>query len=272
MSMPNPRTDQARLRVQYADSSNLNARFGLHQHYSVNPRGFPEWLFDHVDARESARVLEVGCGPAWLWRKNSDRIPPSWEITVSDFSPGMVSEARSRLSECGLQASHCVCDAQALPFLPDSFDALFANHMLYHVPDLHRALAEIGRVLKSDGVLYAATNGRIHLKQIDVLLDKAQPGARWRAESRMGFALDDADLDLDRHFESVEKLEYRDELRVTDPGPLIDFIASSIDVDPTLHQALETEISAQISNRGFYWIGKQAGLLLATRKKPAARG
>lgn len=179
--MTNSRIDQDRLRIQYADASNLNARYRLHQLYSVNSRGFVEWLFDHVDPREHAQVLEVGCGPGWLWRKNHLRVPPSWQITVSDFSPGMITEAQHRLPECGLKASHCVCDAQALPFPEDSFDVLFANHMLYHVPDLHRALAEFRRVLREDGELYAATNGRAHLHQIDVLLDKVRPGTRWRA-------------------------------------------------------------------------------------------
>ncbi len=38
---------------------------------------------------------------------------------------------------------------------------VLANHMLYHVPDLDRALAEIRRVLKPTGVLIAATNSRV---------------------------------------------------------------------------------------------------------------
>lgn len=207
--MANPRTDPARLRVQYADASNLNARVRLHQRFSVNPRGFAEWLFDHVAPREGAKVLEVGCGPVWLWRRNRERIPTSWEITVTDFSPGMVREARQRLPVCGVKASLCVCDAQALPF------------------------AEV------------------------------RPGARWRDASDLAFALDDADSDLRLHFGAVERFDYEDELRVPEPGPLIDFIASSMEVSTSLCRDLEIAVRAEIADCGYYRIGKQVGLLVA---------
>ena len=158
--MINLHTDNSQLRIQYADSAKLNARVRLHQTYSTNPRGFAEWLFDQVEIVPDASVLEVGCGPGWLWRRNWDRVPSSWRIVVSDFSPGMVSEAQSHLSRLGIHAGFCLCDAQYLPFGDGSFDIVFANHMLYHVPDVHLALSEFSRVLRSEGVLYTATNGR----------------------------------------------------------------------------------------------------------------
>ena len=45
-------------------------------------------------------------------------------------------------------ADYAVLDLQALPFPEACFDAVIANHMLYHVPDRPRALAEVQRVLK----------------------------------------------------------------------------------------------------------------------------
>jgi tRNA G46 methylase TrmB len=74
--MSDPRTDQARLQIQYADAINLNTRFQLHEEFSVNPYNFVLWLFDHMRLPKSARILEVGCGPGWFWRKNAHRIPP----------------------------------------------------------------------------------------------------------------------------------------------------------------------------------------------------
>ena len=38
-----------------------------------------------------------------------------------------------------------------LPFSNDCFDALICNHVLEHVPDDHRAMAEMRRVLKPGG-------------------------------------------------------------------------------------------------------------------------
>ncbi len=51
--------------------------------------------------------------------------------------------------------------------------------MLYHVPELARALAEISRVLKPGGRLYASTIGETHLREIDKLIQQVVPDAGW---------------------------------------------------------------------------------------------
>ena len=57
-----------------------------------------------------------------------------------------------------------------------SFNAVVANHMLYHVEDRPQALAEIRRVLKPGGKLFAATNSDSHLAKIRQLLDEFLAG------------------------------------------------------------------------------------------------
>jgi len=51
-----------------------------------------------------------------------------------------------------------VHDAQALPFADHSFDAIIANHMLYHVPNRPAAYAEFCRVLNKprQNILYTS--------------------------------------------------------------------------------------------------------------------
>jgi ubiquinone/menaquinone biosynthesis C-methylase UbiE len=61
-----------------------------------------------------------------------------------------------------------VGDIQALPFADGEFDAVVANFMLYHVPDVQRGLAEVARVLRPGGRLVAATNG---VRQLGELWD-----------------------------------------------------------------------------------------------------
>ena len=261
--MMNLHTDKSGLQIQYADSSNLNARVRLHQEYSTNPGDFVEWLFDQVEVFPEASVLEVGCGPGWLWRQNCSRVPSSWRIIVSDFSPGMVGEARSALSHLQIRAGSCVSDAQYLPFPDESFDIVFANHMLYHVPDLHLALAEFRRILRPEGVLYTATNGRDHLREIDDLLEAIRPGTSWRAHTRGSFRLDDADVDLARHFRYVRKLEYEDTLQVPEPQPLIEYIQSSIELSEDFRRELVAAIQERIDQAGFFFIRKDPGLLIA---------
>src|SRR5207344_876458 len=87
-----------------------------------------------------ARIADVGGGPGWLWQRNAARIPAGWDVTHTDLSSGMVTEARAHIRSPG--SSFEVVDAQQLPFADASLDALVANHMLYHVPDRSRARAE----------------------------------------------------------------------------------------------------------------------------------
>lgn len=43
-------------------------------------------------------------------------------------------------------------DIQALPFADETFDFVFASHVLEHIPDDHKALFEIRRILKPQGM------------------------------------------------------------------------------------------------------------------------
>ena len=51
----------------------------------------------------------------------------------------------------------CVCDAHDLPFADASFDGVVASAVLEHVMDPIRCVAEIVRVLRSGGMVYAVT-------------------------------------------------------------------------------------------------------------------
>src|SRR5919107_6315953 len=82
---------------QYRDASKLNARIALHERFSTNPYGLQAWVFDHFELPDEASILDVGCGPGLLWKKNLDRLPGRWNITLMDASPGMVAEAEDSL-------------------------------------------------------------------------------------------------------------------------------------------------------------------------------
>jgi ubiquinone/menaquinone biosynthesis C-methylase UbiE len=113
------------LRQQYRTDANLGARGRLHDLYSTNREpGWFAWVFDHLaELSATAHVLEVGCGPGWLWRANAERVPVGWRLLLTDFSAGMIESARTNLAGLG-QAQFEVADVQALPFGDASFDGL----------------------------------------------------------------------------------------------------------------------------------------------------
>ena len=99
------------LKKEYRDATNLNARIGLHERFSLNPYGWMRWIFDQLDLPPVCRILELGCGPVTLWLENMDRIPAGWDILLTDFSPGMLQQVQENLA--GKRAfQYKVVDAQ----------------------------------------------------------------------------------------------------------------------------------------------------------------
>ncbi len=212
--------DQAYLlNSQYKDATNLGARIELHRRFSSNKYGWHHWVFDQFKLSVGSKLLELGCGPGLLWFSNRERIPASWQITLTDFSAGMLQEAHQRLGE--ERFVYEVADAQMLPFADASFDAVIANHMLYHIPDLPRALAEIRRVLKPAGRFYASTIGREHMRELDELIWRCWPNSHWKGWGKSApFILENGKEVLTPFFKQVTLHIYEDALEVTEAEPL----------------------------------------------------
>src|SRR3954469_9531133 len=99
------------------------------------------------------RILDAGCGSGPLFAALRDK---GAVVTGFDQSAGMVAHARRRLGE---DADLRVADlADPLPFADGEFDDVIASLVLHYLRDWDRVLAELRRVLKSDGRLIASVN------------------------------------------------------------------------------------------------------------------
>ncbi len=216
---------------QYRDATNLDARIALHTRFSTAKMNWYRWLFDHLNLSEGVRVLELGCGPAKLWRENLERIPQGWDVTLTDASPGMIEEAKAYLEDAPRAFSYEIVDVQEIPFADASFDAVVAIHMLYHVPDQPRALTEIRRVLRPGGRFYASTNGRAHMQEIGDLAAHFAEGEVLEnirsAHRRNSFRLEDGLEMLSGYFADVTLHRFESSLVVTEAEPLLAFILSA---------------------------------------------
>jgi ubiquinone/menaquinone biosynthesis C-methylase UbiE len=259
--------DQDYLRhVQYKTSANLNARAQLHVRFRTNPQEWQEWVFNQLHIPAAAHLLELGGGTGQLWVKNLHRIPVGWNITVSDLSSGMVEEQRRNLS--GRAFRFEVLDAQALPYQAETFDAVIANNMLYHVPDRDRALQEIRRVIKPGGRFYAATNGPTHLCEIYDLVARFDPALRDDGAFNVAnpFSLENGAEQITRHFSTMKILRIENELIVTEVESLVRYILSMATVPENIElraNDLAAFIKHEMASTGAIHITTDAGLFEA---------
>jgi SAM-dependent methyltransferase len=259
--------DPAYLRnEQYRTAENLQARIRFHERFKTNPQGWHGWVFDRLRLPESGRLLEVGCGAGVFWRESLSHIPAGWDITLSDFSPGMLAEARRSLPSEPFRFA--VLDAQDLPFPAARFDAVIANHMLYHVPDRPRALAEMRRVLRPEGRLYAATGGRDQFHELLDLVRRFDPGLTlWEGRGPGSFVLETGGEQLAPWFEDLSLHRYDDALVVTEAGPLIDYVLSRVAMPEERRDAFRRHVEGELERQGgALRITKDYGLFEGVRR------
>jgi SAM-dependent methyltransferase len=110
--------------------------------------------------KPKSRILDIGGGPGryamWLAHHHH-------HVVLADLSPELLAVARVKLSEAGETANVeeiVQADACDLSRWPDnSFDAVLSMGPLYHLFDANdriKALSELLRVLRSDGVAFVA--------------------------------------------------------------------------------------------------------------------
>ena len=262
-------TDQQYLTTdQYRDASNLEARVVIHKRFSTNPYGWMTWVFDRLlKLPEDANILELGCGPGYLWKENIERIPTGWNITLSDLSSGMLDAAWRNLVVTGRAFQFKEIDAQSIPFADDTFDTVIANHMLYHVPDRPKAIAEIKRVLKPGGKLIATTVGEKHLKEMIAWYSQVHVSKIWESFTNP-FTLENGLQQLKSYFPNAALSRYEDNLEVTEVEPIMAYIRSGMRVSELSEDELaklQQDLEKELIEKGKIFISKDSGLFEATK-------
>ena len=148
-----------------------------------------EKLYELIRPAVKARtVLELAAGTG-LIAKNIVRAASHIEVT--DASEEMITEAKRNNRSAKLHFS--VQDMFCLPYADKSFDVVIVSNALHIVPQPEKALAEIRRVLKDDGVLIAPTfthgNGTLQgrIKLFFMKLAGFPLNSRWSSADYLAF-------------------------------------------------------------------------------------
>ena len=203
----------------YADPGLLEARKAIYhwQEPAVDLPGLVmSWLQD-----VTGLVVDVGCGSGqYLRRIAADR--PDLRAVGLDLSPGM--------------RPHAIGDAQQLPLADGVAGAALAMHMLYHVPDIDRAIGELARVLSHNGIAIVATNGHGHMRELrDLFADavhEADPAAV-TSQPATGpavghrFRLENGPAMLRNHFAAVAAEPWQAQIRIPDAAAVLAYLDST---------------------------------------------
>lgn len=141
---------QRTLETEVMDTLAEAAGYNAMDHAATN-RAFVDRLHQ-LSAR--GKMLDLGTGPGHIPLLVASEMSEA-KIFAADLSQYMLDLARSKLAATnfGDRIEFHLADVKALPFEDHSFDTVFSNTILHHIPEPIQMLREAWRVLKPDGVL-----------------------------------------------------------------------------------------------------------------------
>ena len=217
-------------------------------------RGY-HWLVDELEMQVTApfarggRVLEVGCGTGLILERLARVADDAKGI---DLSPGMLARARERGLDVVLGS---VTD---IPFADDQFDLVCSFKVLAHVPDIGRALAEIGRVTRPGGHMLLEFYNPWSLRFVAKRIAGPQPISEGRTEADV-YTRWDSPSAIQRILPpGVELVDFRG-VRVVTPAAFVHRV-------PMLGRAVEVAERACVSSP----LRRLGGFLIAILRKRGA--
>ncbi|PYG25441.1 demethylmenaquinone methyltransferase/2-methoxy-6-polyprenyl-1,4-benzoquinol methylase [Pelagimonas varians] len=128
-------------------------RFRLDAAYS-EPLLASQVAIDLMQVEPQARILDCGVGNGSLSIALDSLMNGPAEFHAIDTSAEMLLQAKSVMQHAGMGPHLQQSDVMSLPYEDQSFDVVMAAHVLEHLPDPQRALAEMVRVLKPGGMVF----------------------------------------------------------------------------------------------------------------------
>ena len=102
------------------------------------------------------KILDIGCGPGTI-SIGFAKYVPSGHVTGIDLTDDVLSQAREQLSSHDSQPQNITFElgnvVDGLKYPSDTFDVVFTNQVLIHIPDPVTALREMKRVVKPGGIV-----------------------------------------------------------------------------------------------------------------------
>ena len=124
-------------------------------------RKYAEMALERLSIVEGETVLEIGFGTGYCLKLIAELVGQTGKVYGIDISSGMIEITKKRLEKVGLaKRAELFCgDAVSLPFVDNTFDAVFISFTLevLDTPEIPKVLEQIKKVLRPGGKLGVAS-------------------------------------------------------------------------------------------------------------------
>lgn len=118
----------------------------------------PSMIIDALEVRPGMEIVELGCGSGYYTVEVAKAIQPAGLLFAVDIQQGMLDKLKVRMEAEGVEnIIPVLADAGGEIPLDDGIaDAVFSVTVLPEIPDPPKALLQVKRLLKKDGVFVNA--------------------------------------------------------------------------------------------------------------------
>ena len=233
-------------------TANLDARVALHG-FGTSPVSWAEFVRERLPLNAGSRVLDAGAGTGVHWRLQTSAAP----VLMDLHAP--MCERLATFGHPVIQGS-----VQVLPLGDGVMDGVLCAHVLYHLDDPQGALDELLRVLRPEGWIALASNGRGHMLELRELA--AHAGLPRSAGAHDRFTIEDAMTGLRERGMQPSRHDFDDDLHVTDAEAVVSYLQSlpgHLADEP--RERIRESLAARIAADGHFVVRKETALVLAYR-------
>lgn len=177
-------------------------------------------------------ILDIGCGIGISLLPFGPQLRDTPNMIGLDSSLAVLKRAQELQHQQGLPPLQLVYgDVQNLPFPDQQFDLVLARHMLYHVPDIPKAVSEIARVLKPTGLFMATANSmhsRPELNDIHKKTLSLFPNSNFIERGSARFGLENGEEILGKFFSSIQTIPWHGHIKYESADQTMRYYTSTV--------------------------------------------
>ncbi|MFW9768186.1 MAG: class I SAM-dependent methyltransferase [Candidatus Thorarchaeota archaeon] len=130
----------------------------------------PSMIIEALEIRSGMEIVELGCGSGFYTVAIAKAIQPAGLVFAVDIQQGMLDKLKVRMETEGVEnIIPVLADAEGhIPLDDGTADAAFSVAVIPEIPDPIRAMLQVKRLLKDDGIFVDA----------ELLLDPDYPMSR----------------------------------------------------------------------------------------------